>query len=138
MYELVLFHLRSNLALFAPDQAPAAAIDYLARPGRPKCHAFTAELDLVELSDTGRQNAIWTARAIGLSKSNLVVRSRRMVYAHQALGALIHLVDSQPVVLFGRAISCDYAGDARYVIDIDLISIPNAGPIATWASDARG
>lgn len=131
------FPLRSNSALFAPDQAPAPAIDYLNRPGRPKCHAFTAELDLVELTDTGRQNAIWSARAIGLSKSSLIVRSRRMVYAHQAIGALIHLVDSKPVVLFGRATSCDYAGEARYVIDIDLIAIPSAGPIATWATDAR-
>ncbi len=129
--------LRDNLAILSPDEAPAAPTNYLARPGRPTAHEFTAELDLVELSDTGRQLAIWSARAIGLSRSNLVVRSRRMIYAHQAIGALIHLVDSEPVVLFGRAVDCEYAGEGQYVVDLDFIPIPATGPIAQWAEEAK-
>jgi hypothetical protein len=122
--------------LLSLDGTPAAAVDYLSRPGRPKAHGFSAELDLVELDEAGRTQGVWTARAVGLSRSHLVVRSRRMVYAHRTLGVLIHLIDAKPVVLFGRAVSCEYAGEGQYVVDLDLIPIPASGPIATWASKA--
>jgi len=122
--------------LLAPDDGPSAPIDYLARPGRPKASPFTAELDLVELDEMGRSQGIWAARGVGLSRANILVNSRRMVYAHRTIGVLIHLIDSKPVVLFGRVVSCDYAGEGRYVVDIDLIPIPDEGPIAKWAADA--
>lgn len=123
-------------ALFYSEDTPAPAIDYLNRAGRPKARAFSAELDLVELDDMGRTQSIWSARAIGLSTSSLVVRSRRMVYPHRTIGALIHLIDAKPVILFGRALSCDYAGQGLYVVDLDLIPIPASGPIAKWAAEA--
>lgn len=123
------------LRLYSED-TPAPAIDYLNRPGRPKARAFSAELDLVELDEMGRTQSIWSARAMGLSTSHLVVRSRRMVYAHRTIGALIHLIDAKPVVLFGRAIVCDYAGQGQYVVDLDLIPLPTSGPIAKWAAEA--
>lgn len=121
---------------FSVDDTPAAGIDYLNRPGRPRARAFSPELDLVELDEMGRTQSIWSARAIGLSTSSLVVRSRRMVYPHRTIGALIHLIDAKPVILFGRAISCDYAGQGLYVVDLDLIPIPKSGPIAKWAAEA--
>jgi hypothetical protein len=122
--------------LLSPDDAPSPSIDYLARPGRPKSSPFTAELDMVELDEMGRTQGIWSAKGAGLSRSNIVVNSRRMVYAHRTIGVLIHLIDSKPVVLFGRAVSCDYAGEGRYVVDLDLIPIPDCGPIAKWAAEA--
>jgi len=122
--------------LLSPDDTPSAPIDYLARPGRPKASPFSAELDLVELDEQGRTQGIWSARGAGLSRSNIVIHSRRMVYAHRTIGVLIHLIDSKPVVLFGRVVSCDYAGEGRYVVDLDLIPIPDTGPIAKWAAEA--
>lgn len=126
----------SNPGPLLPDGAPAPPVDYLSRPGRPKSRPFSAELDLVELSEQGRTLGTWSARAAGLSRSNLVVRSRRMVYAHRTIGVLIHLIDSKPVVLFGRAVSCEYGDEGQYVVDLDLIPIPESGPIATWAAKA--
>ena len=134
----VLVPLGSIPCLLFPDDAPSFSPDYLKRSGRPKATTFTAELDLVELDVMGRSQAIWSARAAGLSRSSIIVLSRRMIYTHRTIGVLIHLVDSKPVVLFSRAVSCEYVGNGQHVVDLDLIPIPEIGPIALWANKAAG
>jgi hypothetical protein len=108
------------------------------RPGRPKGAAFSAELDLAEFDDRGRVKSVWTARASMLSRSNVVIRSRRMIYPEGVIGILIHLIDSKPVVLLGRVAICDYDADGLYVVDLDLIPMPSDGPIAKWAAAIKG
>lgn len=104
---------------------------------RPEGRAFTADLDLVEFDDRGRVVSTWSARACSLSRSNIVVRSRRMVYRQVPIGVLIHLIDSTPVPLFSRAYHCDYDGEGMYKIDLDLLPLPDSGPIAAWVKSIR-
>lgn len=99
---------------------------------RPEGRHFTAELDLVEFDDRWRVVSTWSARACSLSRSNLVVRSRRMVYRQTPIGVLIHLIDATPVPLFTRAYHCDYDGDGMYRVDLDLLPLPDTGPVAAW------
>lgn len=44
----------------------------------------------------------------------------------------IHLIDGSPVGLYGRIESCDYDGDGQYLVDIDLISLPNRPELHAW------
>ncbi|MBX3323456.1 MAG: hypothetical protein KF757_10730 [Phycisphaeraceae bacterium] len=107
-----------------------------ARPGRPKGAAFSAELDLAEFDERGRVKSVWTARAALLSRSNIVIRSRRMIYPESTIGIMIHLIDSKPVVLLARVVLCDYDCDGLYFVDLDLIPLPTEGPVAKWAASA--
>lgn len=109
----------------------------MARPGRPKGAAFSAELDLTEFDERWRVKSVWSARAASLSRSNIVLRSRRMIYPESTVGIMIHLIDSKPVVLLGRVLVCDYDCDGLYLVDLDLVPVPKDGPIAKWASASQ-
>lgn len=104
---------------------------------RPEGRQFTAELDLVEFDERGRVTSTWSARACSLSRSNLVVRSRRMIYRQTPIGVLIHLIDSEPVPLYARAYHCDYDGEGMYKVDLDLLPLPDHGPVAAWVKSIR-
>ncbi|KAA0215345.1 MAG: hypothetical protein DYG94_04335 [Leptolyngbya sp. PLA3] len=104
---------------------------------RPEGRQFTAELDLVEFDERGRVTSTWSARACSLSRSNLVVRSRRMIYRQTPIGVLIHLIDATPVPLYARAYHCDYDGDGMYKVDLDLLPLPDYGPVAAWLKSIK-
>ena len=100
--------------------------------GRPAGHVFEAELDIAEIDERGRPDHPWIARARLLSRSNIVIRSRRMCYLGREVILAIHLIDGSPVGLYGRIESCDYDGDGQYVVDIDLISLPDRPELHAW------
>lgn len=102
------------------------------RTGRPAGHVFEAELDIAEIDERGRPDHPWIARARLLSRSNIVIRSRRMCYVDREVVLAIHLIDGSPVGLYGRIESCDYDGDGQYLVDIDLISLPNRPELHAW------
>lgn len=104
-----------------------------ASPPAPKAHTFEAELDLCELDDRGRPTPHWAAKACKLSPTRLTLRSRRMLFASRRLFVAIHLVDSDPVPLCGRVISCEYEGDGLYLAELDLEHIAQDSPIHAWA-----
>ncbi|GAB4386426.1 MAG: hypothetical protein Kow0022_15370 [Phycisphaerales bacterium] len=104
---------------------------------RPEGRPFSAELDLVEFDERWRIVSTWSARACSLSRSNIVVRSRRMVYRNTPIGVLIHLIDDAPVPLLTRSYHCEYDGDGMYRVDLDLVPIPESGPVAVWAKSQR-
>lgn len=105
-------------------------------PGAP----FVAELDLAELDDRFRPGPRWTGRGHELSRSHLVLRSKRMCYDGRSLVVLVHLVDDRPVSLFGRVTECEYDADGLYKTRIELAVMPDAPELAAWlrARDARG
>lgn len=132
-----------GLPLFHPDgfssAPPGAGMDDAvhAPQVRPEGRRFSAELDLVEFDERWRIVSTWSARACSLSRSNIVVRSRRMVYRNTPIGVLIHLIDDAPVPLFTRSYHCEYDGDGMYRVDLDLVPIPESGPVAVWAKSQR-
>lgn len=97
-------------------------------PGRP----FSAELDASEIDERLRPGPVWTARARELSRSHIIIASRRMCYVGRVVIMAIHLIDAEPTPLFGRVIDCEYDGDGLYRLDIDLLECPEHREIKTW------
>lgn len=112
-----------------PD-APAHASDSirLSKPGVP----FKAEIDMAELDERGRPGPTWTGRACELSRSHLVVTSRRMCYATRDALIAVHLVDDRPVPLFGKVLKSEYDGDGLYKTTIALAPLPATDAVHAW------
>lgn len=105
--------------------------------GRPTGTKFDAELDCAELDDRMRPGRTWACRARELSRSSIMLMSRRMCYVNRILIMAVHLIDDAPVALMGRIASCEYEADGMYRIDIDLLPLPPSGPHRDWVA-ARG
>lgn len=97
-------------------------------PGRP----FSAEIDASEIDERLRPGPVWTARARELSRSHLVLTSRRMCYVGRLVVMAIHLIDAEPTPLFGRVADCEYDGEGLYRLDVDLLELPEHREIKTW------
>jgi hypothetical protein len=117
-----------------PSEQPSKAAPKSRASGRP----FEAELDVTELDERERPGHTWTARAREISRSSLVLRSRRMCYTGRSLLVAVHLIDDRPVPLFGRVAACDYDGDGMYRVDVDLLPVPEHSAARAWlAARAR-
>lgn len=114
-----------------PEQPRAAT------PLRPAGLRFRADLTLSELDDRGRPGPDWSARALELSRSSLVVRSRRLCYLKRTLAVAIHLIDDKPVPLMGTVKACDYLADGEYRVDLDLAKMAPDSPVYEWAQRMR-
>jgi hypothetical protein len=102
---------------------------------RPKPgQRFEAELDASELDDRMRPGGTWTARARELSRSSMILMSRRMCYPGRLIVLAVHLIDDAPVPLMGRVIGCDYEADGLYRTELELLPIPAHGPIRQWVA----
>jgi hypothetical protein len=99
---------------------------------RPEGRPFDAELDVAEVDERGRPGQAWTVRSRRLSRSNLVLLSRKLCYPGRELLVAVHLIDADPVPLFGRVHSCDYDGEGRYVVDLDLQPVPARPNFRNW------
>lgn len=106
-------------------------------PERSDGHNFNAELDMAELDDRDRPGSTWAARARRLSRSKLVVASRRMCYPGRMIIVAVHLIDARPVPLFGQVVGCEYDGEGIYRVEIDMLPCPDTRAIRDWLS-ARG
>lgn len=93
---------------------------------------FDAELDLSELDDRDRPGAVWTGRGRELGRGHMVFRSRRMCYEGRRLLAAVHLIDDQPVPLFGRVTGCEYDNDGLYRVQMELLPLPEKPDVAIW------
>lgn len=111
-----------------PDPAPRV---------RTIGHKFNAELDAAELDDRMRPGSTWTAYSRELSRSHVVLVSRRMCYQNRLIVIAVHLIDAEPVPLMGRVTACEYESDALYRIELELLPMPTQGPIREWVR-ARG
>lgn len=95
-------------------------------------HRFDADLDLAEVDERHRPGPAWSARGQALSRSRLIVRTRRMCYPGRRLLVAVHLIDHRPVLLFGSVSTCEYDRDGLYCLDLELAPVPNSPDIATW------
>ena len=113
-----------------PEPPPPAR-----KPGKPIGVRFDAELDLSELDDRDRPGPVWTARGRELSRSHLILRSRRMCYQGRRVLVAVHLIDDKPVPLVGRVTACEYDGDGLYRVDLELIQVPTKPEITQWIEE---
>jgi hypothetical protein len=110
----------------------------LAPPPKPRKQPgirFDAELDLSELDDRDRPGATWCGRGRELSRSHLVMRSRRMCHLNRRILAAVHLIDDKPVPLLGRVIGCEYDGDGLYRVELELMKVPERSEVVQWIID---
>ncbi len=109
-------------------------------PDAPRRHLFSAEIDLTELDARLRPGLSWSGRAIEISRSHLVFRSRRMCYEERRLLIAVHLIDASPVALYGEVVGCDYDGEGLYRTDLALMNVPELEVISDWIASraARG
>lgn len=124
-----------------PPPPPGTASSFLDDPPEPaprpvarKAAAlgFDAELDLCELDERDRPGPTWTGKGRELSRSHMAFRSKRMCYAGRRVLAAVHLIDDQPVPLFGKVTSCEYDGDGLYKVEIELQRAPERPEINAW------
>jgi hypothetical protein len=89
-------------------------------------------MEMTELDDRERPGPTWNGNGAELSRSHVVVKSRRMCYSGRLLLLAVHLIDDRPVPLLGRVYSCEYDGDGQYRIGLDLLPIPERPEIRDW------
>ena len=94
---------------------------------------FTADVDLCELDEHQRPGSIWPARTALLSRSNLVILSRRMSFVGRWLLVAVHLIDDTPTPLMGRVTQCDYYADSLYKIVVELVRLSPGDSAHRWA-----
>lgn len=99
---------------------------------RPAGSRFDADMEMTELDDRERPGPTWTGKGRELSRSHMVVRSRRMSYVGRQILVAIHLIDDRPVPLLGRVYVCEYDGDGQYKLGLDLLPIPERPEIRDW------
>jgi hypothetical protein len=97
-------------------------------------HPFRADIDIAEINDRSRPGMAWAARTHSLSRSHLVILSRRMSYPKRIMLVAVHLIDAKPTPLMGRVTECEYHADGLYRIVLELIPLPESEVIAQWLS----
>lgn len=117
----------------APGEAAATGFDApAALRQRVPGHPFKADIDLAELDDRQRPGPAWAARAQTLSRSHIVVLSRRMSYPKRLMLVAVHLIDAKPSPLMGRVLECEYHADGMYRIVLELLALPEPEVVAVW------
>jgi len=112
-----------------PDASPRSSEPVRAqKPGIP----FKAEIDMAELDERGRPGPMWAGRACELSRSQIVVTSRRMCYEGREAMIAVHLVDDRPVALFGKVLRSEYDGDGLYKTTLALAPLPETDAVVAW------
>lgn len=107
-------------------------------PIRPAGHRFVADVEVSEIDERTRPGPSWLAKALELSKSTIVMESRRMCYPGTVLALAVHLIDDRPVPLLARVVTCQYSDDGLYRVDLDLLKIPEGHSIYAWALARSG
>ncbi|MEM1329678.1 MAG: hypothetical protein AAGG07_03860 [Planctomycetota bacterium] len=120
----------------APRPTETAGDDFraafAARDAKETSRPFDAELDVAEIDERYRPGSTWAARAQEISRSHVIVASRRMCYEERLVVIAVHLIDAKPVPLFGVVRSCDYDGDGLYRVEIELLPMPEERPLLDW------
>jgi hypothetical protein len=124
---------RAKLAHPAHDTAGSTGFDApAALRARVPGHPFKADLDLAEIDDRQRPGPSWAARAHTLSRSHLVVLSRRMSYPKRIMLVAVHLIDARPTPLVGKVLECEYHAEGMYRIVLELLPLPEPEILAIW------
>lgn len=100
-------------------------------------HPFEAELSVSEMDERDRPGPVWHARGRSISRSVLVMTTRRLCYDARRLLVAVHLIDDAPVPLFGSVSSCDYEGDGVYRVEVALAPLPEMRAIQSWITLLR-
>lgn len=107
---------------------------------RPKVagHPFQADVDVCEVGERHRLGPTWAARSDTLSRSHLVLLSRRMSFPGRVFLVAVHLVDDEPIPLLGKVAYCDYDAEGLYRVVLELVPIPASLNCQAWMASLAG
>lgn len=100
-----------------------------------KGHSFDAELEVGEMDERGHPGAAWGARGREVSRERLVFLSRRMVRRDSHVIIAVHMVDDEPMPLFGKVMDCDYEADGLHRIVVEFRPVPWNDELHGWIAD---
>jgi hypothetical protein len=123
----------SSLGRSAAGFSASGTADSVIKP-RPVGMRFLAEMDIAEVDERGRPGGASIAKGKELSRANVVISSRKLIYPGRMVALAVHLIDDRPVPLIGQVFSCIYDSDGLYRIDIDLLPMDDCGPVREWVN----
>jgi hypothetical protein len=97
-------------------------------------HPFAGQLTMAELDAVERPGQHWPVRGVRLSRSHLILRSRRMCHIDRRVVVAVHLIDSIPTPLVGYVAACEYSGAGHHTIAIRLEVAEENQMIAAWVA----
>jgi len=101
----------------------------------PSGAPFEAELDLTELDERGRPMLTFIAKSTELGTGHICFRSRRMCYAGRKVIAVLHMVDDEPVPLYGEVLLSEYDCEAMYITRIRILALPKNSVVQGWLAE---
>lgn len=107
------------------------------RVERRKGHAFEAPLEVGEMDERGRPGAPWQARGREVSREYLVFQSRRMVRVGSMVIVAVHLVDDEPMPLFGKVMECEYETEGMHRVKVEFRTIPWDPDLRVWMQERK-
>ena len=103
-------------------------------PGK-RPHSFETELVVGEVDDRGRPSTAWAARGKDVSRERLVFLSRRMVRVGSLVIVAVHMIDDQPMPLFGKILECEYASEGMHRVVLEFRPVPWSVELRTWMGE---
>lgn len=67
----------------------------------------------------------------------MIFRSRRMCYEDRYLILCVHLVDDEPVPLYGKVVWSEYDADGQHRTKIQFAELPESELLKAWVLDQR-
>jgi hypothetical protein len=100
-----------------------------------KGHPFDAEIEVGEIDERGRPGSAWAARGREVSRERLVLMSRRMVRLGCLVIVAVHMVDDEPMPLFGKVIECEYEAEGLHRIIVEFRPTPWDTDLRAWMAE---
>lgn len=117
-------------------EAPAVATGTRAAPAATRGgHPFDAELEIGEVDDRGRPGGVWVARGREVSRERLVLMSRRMVRLGSLVIIAVHMIDDEPMPLFGKVVECEYEAEGLHRIIVEFRPTPWNEDLRQWMAE---
>jgi hypothetical protein len=99
-----------------------------------KGHPFAAVITMAELDATERIGVPWQVKGVKLSRSHVVIQSRRMCHLGRKVVLAVHMIDAVPTALLGKVVGCEYTTQGRHAIGIELVVMEENPEINEWVT----
>jgi len=106
-------------------------------PPLPKGRAFKAWIDVSLCEPSSRPKPEQRVQAFELSTKHLGLFSRNMIHVDAEMLILVHLIDAEPTILYGKVMDCEYDGNWRHRVIVRFEPIPDIPQIEQWVKEHR-
>ncbi len=96
--------------------------------------SFDAGVTASELMEVNEPGPKWPARSVRISRSHIVISSKRMCHIERKLLLAVHKIDAHPLILEGSVESCSYVAGGLCCVVVRLKGIAESEVAETWSS----